>query len=85
MIELIDASEGIDLIKSNRIKECMICHCCFLNHGFKFQDSVCNGYYDLTILYLNRGNVAIIIVKDVDCGCIIHNISPTCHSEQMCF
>ena len=33
-----DLSKGIDLAKSNNSKECMICHYCFFNHGFKFQN-----------------------------------------------
>ena len=39
----IDTSQRIDPTKSNRSKECMICHYWVFNHGFKFQDSVCNG------------------------------------------
>ena len=27
----VDIGEGIDLAKSNSIKECMICHYCFFN------------------------------------------------------
>ena len=46
-----DLSEGIDPTKSNRGKESMICHYWVLNNGFKFQDSVCNGCHDLTILW----------------------------------
>ena len=42
MIELIKI-EGIDPTKSNRSNECLICQYCFLNHEFKFQDSVCYG------------------------------------------
>ena len=38
----IDRSEGIDPAKSNNSKECMIYNC-FFNHGFIFQDSVCDG------------------------------------------
>ena len=53
----------------------MICHYWFLNHGFKFQDSVCNGWHDLTMLSVNISDVAIITVKNVDYYCIIHNIS----------
>ena len=37
----IDIIEGIDILKSNSSKECMICHYWFFNHGFKFQVSVC--------------------------------------------
>ena len=32
----------------------------FFNHGFKFQDSVCNGCHDLTMLCLNLSDIAII-------------------------
>ena len=53
----------------------MICHCWFFNHGFKFQDSVCNGCHDLITLSVNVSDIAIITVDNVDCRCIIHNIS----------
>ena len=53
----IDISEGIDLAKSKNSKECMICHYWFLNHGFEFQDYVCNFCHDLTMLYVNISNV----------------------------
>ena len=53
----------------------MICHYCFFNHGFKFQDSVCNGCHDLTMLSVNINDIAIITVKNVDYRCIIHNIN----------
>ena len=46
----------------------------FFNHGFKFQDSICNGCHDLTMLSVNITNIAIITVKNVDYRCIIHNI-----------
>ena len=53
----------------------MICHYWFFNHGFEFQDSVCNGCYDLTMLSVNITDIAIMAVKNVDYRCIIHNIS----------
>ena len=59
----IDTSEGIDLVKSNNSKECMICHYWFLNHGFEFQDSVCNVCHDLTMLSVNISDIAIITIK----------------------
>ena len=71
----IDISEGIDLTKSKKTKECMISYYWLYNRGFKFQDSVWNGCHDLTILSVNISDIAIITVKNVDCCCIIHNIS----------
>ena len=58
-----DISEGIDATKSNKSRECMICHYFFFNHGFKFQDYVCNGCHDLTMLSVNISGIAIITVK----------------------
>ena len=53
----------------------MICRYWFLNHGFESQDSVCNGCHDLTMLCVDISDIDIITVKDLDCHCIIHNIS----------
>ena len=33
------------------------------DQGFKFQDYVCNGCQDLSMLYLNTSDIAIITVK----------------------
>ena len=69
-----DISKGTDSIKGNRSKECKICYYCFLNHGFKFQDSVSNGCHDLTLLSVNKSDIAITIINFYY-RCIIHNIS----------
>ena len=55
--------EGIDPTKSNNSKECIVCYYWFSNHGFKFQNSVCNGCHDLTMLRLIISDFPIIIVK----------------------
>ena len=47
----------------------------FFNHGFKFQDYVCNGCHGLTMSSVNISNIAIITSKSVDYRCIIHNVS----------
>ena len=65
----------MDLTKSNDSQECMIYHCWFFSHEFKFQDSVCNGCHGLTMLSVNISDTAIFIVNNVDFLCIIHNIS----------
>ena len=69
----IDISKGIDLAKSNNSRECMVCHYWLFNHGFEFQDSVCNGCNNLTMLSVNISNIAITTVKNVDYRSIIHN------------
>ena len=62
----IDMREGIDDAKSNKSKECMIFHYCFFNHGFKFQDFVCNSCHVLTMLSVNISDIAIFTIKNVD-------------------
>ena len=61
----IDLHEIIGINKSNNSKENVICNYWFFNHGFLFQDSVCNGCHDLTMFCININNIAIIIVKDI--------------------
>ena len=53
----------------------MIFHYWFFNHGFKCQNSVCNGCYDFSRLHLDISHITIITVKNVDYHCTIHNIS----------
>ena len=76
----IDISERIDIDKSNNSKECMIFRYLFFSHGFKFQDSECSGWHDLTMLSVDISCIAITTVKKVDYRCIIHNI---CKSEAI--
>ena len=71
MHDRIDISEGIDLGKSNNSKQCMICNYQLFNQGFEFQDSVCNGCLDLTMLSVNISDIIIITVKNVDYRSII--------------
>ena len=48
----------------------MICHYWFFNHGYKFQDSLCNGYHNLITLSFNISDITIINVKHVGYRCI---------------
>ena len=46
--EKIDVSEGIDVNKTSASKEYKLCHYWFFKGiGFKFEEHVCNGCYDL--------------------------------------
>ena len=73
--DITDVSEGTDPAKSDSIKECIIPHYSFVNHGFKLQESVCNCCHVWTILCPSMRDTAIITVKNFDYCCIIHNIS----------
>ena len=70
----INISEGIDLPKSSNRKECMIRHYWFYNSCI-LQDSVCNACHDLTMVSVNKSDIAFITVKNVNYRCIICSIS----------
>ena len=53
----------------------MVCHYWFFNQGFKFQNFICNGCHDLTMLCLNLSDIVIITVKNVDFRYIFGEIS----------
>ena len=61
----IDLSKRLDNDNCNNNKECMVYRYCFFNLGFEFQDCVCSGCQDLTMLFLNINDIAIIIVKEI--------------------
>ena len=46
----------------------------FFNHGFEISDSACNDCHGLTMLIVNKNNIVIMSIKNVDYCCIIHNI-----------
>ena len=71
----INITERIDSTKSNKSRECIICHNFFFNHGFRFQDYVYSGCHDLTMLSVNISNIGIMTIKNVDYCYIIYNIS----------
>ena len=44
----IDISEGIDMDKTNKLRECDICHYWyFLDKNFNYEKYLCNGCHDL--------------------------------------
>ena len=60
----IDDSKKIDLDKTDKLKECEVCHRIYLNNGFKSDSKVCNS---CNWGIESFGNFAIITVNDVDC------------------
>ena len=54
--ERIDITEGIDLNKSDKPKECMICHYWYFKDiGYKCELYVCNGCHNLLMVVCNKG------------------------------
>ena len=59
--ERTDTSEGIDLNKSDKSKECMICHnWYFKDIGYKYEPYVCNKYHDLSMVVYGPNDFVIV-------------------------
>ena len=72
----IDVSQGIDINKTSKSKECMLCHYwCFKNLGYKFQPYLCNGCHVVSMMTYELKNIAILNAKVVDYRCILFVIS----------
>ena len=60
----IDISEGIDVDKTDRSKECMFCHYWyFLNKNFKYGPYLCDGCYDIVQKSTDFKNNTIVHVR----------------------
>ena len=62
--ERIDISEGIDLNKTNKSKECMLCHYWyFLHKNFSYGPYLCDGCYNIVQKSIDSKNIDIVYVK----------------------
>ena len=60
----IDISEGIDVDKTNKSKECMFYHYWyFLNKNFSYGAYLCDGYYNMTQKSIDFKNIDIVSIK----------------------
>ena len=74
--ERIDVSEEINLNKSNKAKECMICHYWyFLDIGYKYEPHICNKCHDILMIAHELENIAILNVKGIDYRRVLWNIT----------
>ena len=65
--EKIDVSQGIDVNKTNKSKECDICHYWyFLDNNFNYEPKLCNGCHDLMQKNVSFNDVAVVSVKGSD-------------------
>ena len=62
--EQIDISEGIDVDKTNKSKECMLSHYWyFLDKNFSYGLYLCDGCYNITQKPNNFKDIAIVHIK----------------------
>ena len=72
----IDVSKGIDLNKTNKSKECELCHYwLFKDLGFKFEEHVCIKCQDLLTMADSLKNIAILSAKGTTFRCLLMGIS----------
>ena len=63
--ERIDISDGIDVNKTNKSKECMLCHYWyFLDNNFSYGPYLCDGCYNIMQKSINFKNIAIVHRKE---------------------
>ena len=63
----IDISEGIDIDKTNKSKECDICHYWyFIDKNINYEKYLCNACHDLMQKVMNFNDVAIVSIKEND-------------------
>ena len=59
----INISEGIDVNKTNKSKECMLCdYWYFLDKKFGYGPYLCDGCYNITQKSIDIKNIAIVYV-----------------------
>ena len=62
--ETIDISEGIDINKTNKSTECMLCHYWyFLDKNFNYGQYLCDGCYNIMQKSIDSKNIAIFMIK----------------------
>ena len=72
----IDVSEGIDVVKTRKSKECDICnYWYFLNRGIKLQLHVPNGFHNLLMKSISLSDTSVLNIKSADYPCVISGIS----------
>ena len=74
--ERTDFSEGIGFNKTDKSKECIICHYWYFKDiGYKYQPHVCNGCHDLSMVVYDLNGFMILNIKGVGYRCYVFNMS----------
>ena len=72
----IDISEGIDVNKTDRSKECKLCHYWyFLNKNFSYGPYLCYGCYVIVQRSTDFNNIAIFHIKKSACRIYFQHMS----------
>ena len=72
----IDITEGIDLDKTNKSRECVFCHYWYyLNKNFSYGPFTCDGCYNIVQESTNFKDITIIHAKNNSCRVYFKDIS----------
>ena len=72
----IDISEGIDINKRDKSKECMFCHYWyFLNKNFSYGPYTCDGCYDIVQRSTDFKYIAVVHIKKTAYRIYFQNMS----------
>ena len=72
----INVSDRIDINKSNKSKEYVICHhWYFLDLNYTYEPYVCNGCHDISMMAYKLEHIAILNVTGVNYRCVIWNMT----------
>ena len=64
--ERINISERIDVDKTNKSKECMLCHYWyFLHKNFSYGPYLCDDCYNFSQIFIDFKNIAIVHIKKI--------------------
>ena len=68
----INISQGLDVNKTSKSKECILCHYWYFEDmGSKFQPYLCNGCHAVSMMAYELKNIGILNSKD--CGIIMYD------------
>ena len=71
-----DGSDRIDTNKSNKSKQCIICHYWYFKDiGYKYKQYVCDACHDLSVMVYYLDDFMILNIKGVDYICFVFNKS----------
>ena len=63
----IDVSEGTNINKSDKLKECMICYCWYFKDiGYKYEPYVWNQCHDLLMVVFDLNDFMVLNIKYID-------------------
>ena len=74
--ERMDGTEGTDINKPDKSKECMICHYWYFKDiGYKYEPHVCNGCHNFSMVVYDLNDFIVLNIKGVDYRCYVFNMS----------